>query len=101
MTMSENTNGPRSESLGPLDTNSRSYIQPTEQPARLGSSSYCGCARSGDLWRCPVGGTSECAPGGGCCALYATAAATGREIWDRAAENALDGRPCPCGEADR
>lgn len=102
MTMTGQQNGARSKSLAPSLTNSRSYPEATAQPARRGSSAaYCGCPRTGDLWRCPVGGTSECAPGGGGCALYATTQATGRETWDRAAEDALDGRPCPCGEADR
>jgi hypothetical protein len=86
----EKQNAPRSESLGASNTNSRSSVQ---------STAYCNCPRSGDLWRCPIGGSSECAPGGGCCALWATAEATGRETWDGIAERALEDRPCRCGEA--
>lgn len=103
--MTEQQNAPRVESNGASQVVRTDLIHPngTEQPARLGSSGpYCDCPRTGDLWRCPVGGTSTCDPfSGACCALYATTMATGRETWDRAAEDALDGRPCPCGEADR
>lgn len=103
MTMTGQQNAPRFEGYGASTDLNNEMPQATIPPARLGSSGpYCNCPRTGDLWRCPVGGTSTCDPfSGACCALYATTLATGRETWDRAAEDALDGRPCPCGEADR